>query len=178
MALSWTAFHLGGVHTALCAVPLVWCVPHRARDLGLFDPRESKGADTLSRLEHYLARPVQVILGLFGFINAGIPISGVGAGTSIVFVSLVAGKFLGVVAFTKAGQLFGLRMPDGMDNKSLLVISVAAGIGFTVALFVCTLAAPAGPLQDQLKMGALFSAFAAVLTVLLARGLRVRRIET
>ena len=54
------------------------------------------------------------------------------------------------------------------------MVAVAAGVGFTVALFFATAAFPAGPLQDQAKLGALLSVSAGPIAFLLAR-LRRRR---
>ena len=78
---------------------------------------------------------------------------------------------------TKLGQLFGLKLPEGMNNRDLIVLGFAAGIGFTVALFVSIVAfkdADAS-LLDSVKMGALFSFFVAPITLILAKALGVMR---
>lgn len=54
-SLSWAALHYGGLHPALALVPIVPFMPHSARDLGLFNPREERQPDTLSRFEHWWA---------------------------------------------------------------------------------------------------------------------------
>ena len=77
--------------------------------------------------------------------------------------------------FTKVGQAFGLRLPKGMYTKDLIAVGIAAGIGFTVALFVSVVAFPAGALQDSVKMGALFSFTVAPITLVAAWILGVRR---
>ena len=59
--------------------------------------------------------------------------------------------------------------------RDLLVLGVMAGIGFTVALFVATVAFPKGDELDAAKMGALFSFGAAILAFLVARPLKVGR---
>jgi NhaA family Na+:H+ antiporter len=74
-ALSWAALYLGGFHPALALVPIVPFMPHSSGDLGLFDPRDDCGSDTLNRFEHWWATPVQIVLLLFGFANAGVPSS-------------------------------------------------------------------------------------------------------
>ncbi|MBI3939415.1 MAG: hypothetical protein HY315_01145, partial [Acidobacteria bacterium] len=58
------------------------------RDLGLFNPDEHGLADTMNRFEHWWRVPVQVILLLFGFTNAGVALSHAGQGTWIVMLSL------------------------------------------------------------------------------------------
>ena len=48
--ISWLAFHEGGIHPALALVPLAWCMPHEHTDIGIWDPGESEGKDTLNRM--------------------------------------------------------------------------------------------------------------------------------
>ncbi len=171
-AMSWFGFFKGGIHPALALVPLAWCMPHAHTDLGIWAPGESEGHDTLNRMEHWWKRPVELILGLFGFVNAGVVFSAMGVGTWLVCVGLLVGKPFGIVAMTKLGQLFKLELPQGMTNRDLIIVGFAAGIGFTVALFVSVVAFPGGPLQDSVKMGALFSFFVAPITLILAKVLR------
>lgn len=73
--------YLGGFHPALALVPIVSFMPHSTMDLGLFAPREEYRSDTLNRFEHWWATPVQVVLLLFGFANAGVPFEQIGPGT-------------------------------------------------------------------------------------------------
>ena len=72
-ALSWAALYLGGFHPALALVPIVPFMPHGPADLGLFDRARRHRPDTLNRFEHWWAMPVQFVLLLFGFANAGVP---------------------------------------------------------------------------------------------------------
>lgn len=175
--LSWFGFFFGGIHPALALVPLAWCMPHSHSDLGIWAPGESNRHDTLNRMEHWWKRPVEIILGLFGFANAGVVFGAMGYGTAFVFLGLLFGKPIGIVLFTKLGELFGLKKPEGMDNKDLIIVGFAAGIGFTVALFISVVAFPArgdfDPLiLDSVKMGALFSFLVAPVTLILAKLLR------
>jgi Na+:H+ antiporter, NhaA family len=55
------------------------------------------------------------------------------------------------------------------------VIGCVAAIGFTVSLFVASVAFPPGPIQDAAKMGALFSFGAAAIAIAAGRILRVER---
>ena len=163
--ISWIGFFKGGIHPALALVPLAWAMPHAHTDLGIWAPGESEGEDTLNRMEHWWKRPVELILGLFGFVNAGVVFSAMGVGTALVCSGLLVGKPVGIVLLTKFGQLFGLQLPEGMNNRDLVVVGFAAGIGFTVALFISIGAFPGGALQDSVKMGALFSVFVAPITL-------------
>ncbi len=178
--LSWFGFFFGGIHPALALVPLAWCMPHEHTDLGIWAPGESEGDDTLNRMEHWWKSPVELILGLFGFVNAGVALSSMGTGTWLVLAGLIVGKPLGIVLMTKLGQLAGLKLPEGMGTKDLIVVGMAAAIGFTVALFISVVAFkdPAQvDLLDSVKMGALFSFGAAGLTFAAAKILGVKKNE-
>jgi len=173
--LSWFGFFFGGIHPALALVPLAWCMPHEHTDLGIWAPGESERKDTLNKMEHWWKNPVELVLGLFGFVNAGVALSAMGTGTWLVLAGLIVGKPLGIVFMTKLGQLAGLSLPEGMGTKDLVVIGFAAAIGFTVALFISVVAFPAGELLDSVKMGALFSFGAVGLTFAAAKILGVKK---
>ena len=175
--LSWTALFLGGVHPALAMVPILPFMPHEKRDLGFFDPREHDLPDTMNRFEQTWRLPVQFILFFFGLVNAGVRLSSVGSGSWIVFVSLLFGKPIGIVGTTFVSVRLGLRSPGGLTYRHAVVMGVAAGIGFTVALFFATSAFRPGTILDQAKMGALLSFFAAPIAIVLGRliGLRPDR---
>jgi NhaA family Na+:H+ antiporter len=68
-------------------------------------------------------------------------------------------------------------MPEGMRLVDLIVIGFVAAIGFTVSLFVASVAFEAGPVQDAAKMGALFSFGAAVLSIIAGKVFRVQKKE-
>ncbi len=174
-ALSWVALWIGGIHPALALVPIVPFMPSAARDLGLFDPAERFRLDTLDRFENAWRIPVQLILFFFGLTNAGVPLSNVGTVTWLVCAGLIAGKPIGIIAMTRLGELAGLARPAGLDMRSLVVLGIVAGMGFTVALFFASAAFAPGAVLDQAKMGALFSFLAAPLAVLAARALGLRR---
>jgi NhaA family Na+:H+ antiporter len=173
-ALSWAALYLGGFHPALALVPVVPFMPHSVRDGGLFDPDEDLQPDTLSRFEHWWATPVQVVLLLFGFANAGVPFTQIGPGTWFVLAALVVGKPVGILIFSGAAHLAGASLPSGLRVNDLLVVGIAASIGFTVSLFFATAAFPEGAALAETKMGALLSFLAAPLAFIVARVLRLR----
>jgi NhaA family Na+:H+ antiporter len=141
-SLSWAALHLGGFHPALALVPVVPFMLHGAKDLGLFDRREESQADTLNRFERRASTPVQFVLFFFGFSNAGVPFTQVGPGTWFVLAALPLGKPSGILLFSGAARLSGVRLPVGVRNTDLLVVGIAASIGFTVSLFFGTAAFP------------------------------------
>jgi Na+:H+ antiporter, NhaA family len=168
-ALSWAGLYLGGFHPALALVPIVPFMPHGPHDLGIFDAREVQQPDTLNRFEHWWATPVQFVLLLFGFANAGVRFGQIGPGTYYVLTALLLGKPLGILLFSGAARLLGARLSPGLRVGDLLVVGVAAAIGFTVSLFFATAAFPEGTALAETKMGALLSFVAAPVAVVLAR---------
>jgi Na+:H+ antiporter, NhaA family len=171
-ALSWAALYLGGFHPALALVPIVPLMPHSPRDLGLFDPREEHRPDTLNRFEHWWATPVQFVLLLFGFANAGVPFEQIGAGTYYVLAGLLLGKPIGILLFSRVARLAGGSLPPGLRIGDLLVVGVVASIGFTVSLFFATAAFSGGAALAETKMGALLSFVAAPLALVVSRLVR------
>lgn len=180
--MSWVSFYKAGIHPALGLVPIVPAMPHAHTDLGIFVREELGRHDTLNAFEHWWKNPVELILGLFGLVNAGVVFSNVGLATGTVLTGLVIGKPLGITLFTWLGQkVFRLQVPGGMGYREILVVGTVAGIGFTVALFVSSAAfeKPGVPREflDAAKMGALASFFVAVIAFVLARALGVRRYD-
>jgi len=172
--LSWAALFTGGFHPALALVPMVPLMPHSRRDLGVFDEREEYQPDTLNKFEHWWSTPVQFVLLLFGFANAGVPFAQIGAGTYYVLAGLMLGKPIGILAFSGLARLAGARLPSGVRVSDLFVVGLVAAIGFTVSLFFATAAFPDGAALAETKMGALGSFIAAPIAVALSRVLRVR----
>jgi len=174
-ALSWTALFVGGLHPALALVPVLPFMPHAERDRGVFEPSEHLLPDTMNRFEHWWRIPVQVILLFFGLANAGVAFTSFGSGSWLVFGSLLAGKPVGILLLMFVGVRIGLRPPGGLSYAHASVLGLLAAVGFTVSLFFSTAAFDAGPLQNEVKMGALLSFAAIPAAVLLARGIGLRR---
>jgi NhaA family Na+:H+ antiporter len=174
-ALSWAALFTAGLHPALALVPIVPFMPHAARDPGLFVEAPPGAHDTLSRFERAWKRPVQVILLLFGLVNAGVRIQEFGTGTWSVFVAMLVGKPTGIMLAAGVAVLAGFTLPARIGVRDLAVIGLAAAIGFTVALFFVTAAWPVGPVLNEVKLGALLSVANAAVAVGVARLLGVGR---
>lgn len=168
--LSWYGFQQSGLHPALGLLPIVPTIPHADRAFGIFAAAEVHLHDLLNDMEHALKYPVEIILGLFGLMNAGVEFSSMGSATWLVLAGLLIGKPLGIFVFGwVAAKPMGLGLPQGMRMIDLIVIGCVAAIGFTVSLFVASVAFDAGPLQDAAKMGALFSFAAAIISVIVGK---------
>ncbi|MBI4444757.1 MAG: Na+/H+ antiporter NhaA [Acidobacteria bacterium] len=173
--VSWLGFFQGGIHPALALVPVVFCMPHERREMGIFAEEEEKLPDTLNRFEHWWKHPVQVILGLFGFVNGGVEVSSAGTATVLVLVGLLAGKPLGILLFSRLGLWMGFSLPKAVSWKELTAMGFCAAIGFTVSLFIATVAFQEMVSLEEAKMGALASIAAAPLAILLGRVFHIHR---
>ncbi len=156
MICSWLCFGYAGIHCSLGFIPLVVCMPHAEKDEGVHSDDERGKVDALNKLQSAFYVPTEIILGVFGFASAGVAFTTIGFPTACVALALIIGKMIGIFTFGGvSGKILGL--PDGMSYKDLLVLGSAAGIGFTVALFVAGVAFPDGDIKDAAKIGALLS---------------------
>jgi NhaA family Na+:H+ antiporter len=126
-----------------------------------------------------------VIMPLFAIANAGLPLSLDDFGNAVtlaVFVGFAAGKPIGILAFTWLAVRSGVAIrPPDLDWRLLAGGGMLAGIGFTMALFIASLAF--GPdLIDSAKLGiflaAVFSALAGMTLLMWMPGGRNRSLPT
>jgi NhaA family Na+:H+ antiporter len=130
---------------------------------------------TPRRFEHIFKHTVQVVLLFYGLVNGGVVVGGEMPGAWAVFLAAVVGRPLGMVVVIALGVAAGLRLPVRLHSHELVVVSLAASGGFTFALFFVASVIPAGPLLNELKLGALSTIVSAVLAFAAARVLRVGR---
>jgi Na+:H+ antiporter, NhaA family len=117
-------------------------------------------ASPLDRIENGLNPWVSfVIVPIFALANAGVSVSTDGLDPSVfggVFLGLVVGKLIGVVAFTWLAVRLGIgRLPERTTWGHVVGIGATAGIGFTVALFVAGLSFDEENLLRSAKLGIL-----------------------
>lgn len=180
--LAWFGLHNTGVHAALALVPIIPFMPHAERDAGLFT--DSDHGDTMHNFEHFFKPIVDVGLLFFGFANAGVILSGdafTGKATWIILLSLLLGKTVGITLFSWVANKAGLDFPEHMSIKHVVVVGSIAGIGFTVALFVTTVALGSGLIPEEvggmLKLGALLSFSAGAIGIILAKMFKIEKIH-
>ena len=183
-AISWYGFQEAGIHPALGLLPIVPTLPHADRAFGIFSEAEQYLTDLLNHTEHLLKHPVEIVLFFFGLLNAGVEFSSIGSPTWLVLAGLIIGKPFGVLLFGwLAAKPMGLGLPAGMRIIDLFVIGCVAAIGFTVSLFIASVAFDSSamlgdiPVQDAAKMGALFSFFAAALSIVAGKVTGVEKQE-
>ena len=150
---AWLAVHESGVHATIAGVAL-----------GLLTPagRDDDGRNVLEELEHRL-HPLSafVVVPLFALANAGVDLGGGVLGNALgsrltwaVAVALVAGKLAGVFGSTTlALRVRAGTLPEGVTRREVAGASALAGIGFTVSLFIASLAFDDAELVDAAKVG-------------------------
>jgi Na+:H+ antiporter, NhaA family len=180
--LSWWGLHSAHLHPALALVFIVPFLPGPTKDHGLYiDSVPENGGHTahspLVSFEHDLKRLVDFGLFGFAFANAGVPVTEMNGLTWMILASLIVGKAIGITLFSGFAVRIGFPLPAGMTMRHLVVTSVVAGLGLTVALFVSGQAFPAGALQGAAKMGAVFSVGAAGVAFVLRDVLKLREPE-
>ncbi|WP_282176525.1 Na+/H+ antiporter NhaA [Vibrio nereis] len=135
----WVAVLKSGVHATLAGVVIGFAIPLKGNK-GEYSP--------LKHMEHALHPYVAFgILPLFAFANAGISLEGVSMEglTSMlplgIALGLLVGKPLGIFSFSWLAVKLGVaKLPEGVNFKNIFAVSVLCGIGFTMSIFISSLA--------------------------------------
>jgi NhaA family Na+:H+ antiporter len=169
---TWICVLKSGVHATLAGVAVGFAIPlarHEEESL-------------LEQVEHALKPWVSyAIVPIFAFANAGVPLVGISLSTLTapiplgIIAGLFVGKQLGVFgAATAAIQLRIAKYPVGVTSAQLYGIAILTGVGFTMSLFIGTLAFENEDLMTQVRLGVLaasvVSGLVAWLVLIIAAG--------
>lgn len=157
---SWIGFYSSGLHPALSLAGLVPFLPHEARRDVFADVPDD---DEVHHFEHRWNTIVQVVLFLFGLVNAGVLVGDADTGSWAVLGGVLLGRPLGMLVTIGLAEAAGLSLPSRISWRLVLVVALAASSGFTFALFLAWSVLPVGAVLGQIKVGALASAAGAVL---------------
>lgn len=157
----WVCILKSGVHATLAGVIVGFMIPLHTKDKR--SPSES--------LEHGLHPWVAyLILPLFAFANAGVSLQGVSLSglTSLLPLGIASGLFigkpLGIFLFSWLAVKLGIaKLPDAINFKQIFAVSVLCGIGFTMSIFIASLAFEGGDiaLTTYSKLGILLGSTSA-----------------
>jgi len=150
LALSlWYCAYRFGIHPTIAGVILGLLTPNIARTNSNLTDREDGSVSVIEYLEDKF-HPISsyVIVPIFAFANTGVEISSQSINSALnsviawgIFLGLVIGKPLGVLLATIAARKIKIaEYPQGARNLDLIATGSAAGIGFTVAIFIARLA--------------------------------------
>lgn len=153
----WYCMYKSGVHPTLAGVVLGLMTPNIPKSNSRLHDQEDGSVSVIEWLENKL-HPWSsfVIVPLFAFANTGVEISSASISAALdskiawgIFFGLVLGKPLGVLISTYlAKQLRVGEYPEGAKSVDVLATGSAAGIGFTVAIFIANLAFDIPETQD------------------------------
>ena len=153
----WFCLYKTGVHPTLAGVILGLMTPNILRKRTRVEDIEDGSVSVIEWLEHKF-HPISTffVVPVFAFTNTGVVITAESikdASQSVIawgiFVGLVIGKPLGVLITSIAAKRSKLaEFPEGATNSSILATGSAAGIGFTVAIFIANLAFDDAQTQD------------------------------
>jgi NhaA family Na+:H+ antiporter len=173
---TWVCVLKSGVHATLAGVAVGFAMPlsrHGGED------RES----LLVRTEHALKPWVAYgIIPLFAFANAGVPLAGASLAslTAPVPLGIIAGLFIGKQIGVFGAAIAALKLgiaqwPADASVLQLYGVAILTGIGFTMSLFIGTLAFEDDGLLTEIRMGVLVASVLAGAVAVLVLRLAVRR---
>ncbi len=156
----WICVLKSGVHATLAGVILAFAIPLRTKEDEPCPLRE---------MEHSLHPWIAFgIMPIFAFANAGVSLEGMSFGSLFepipigIALGLFLGKQAGVFGFSMAAVKLGLaKLPSDINWRMIYGTSVLCGIGFTMSLFISTLAFDSSITDDaaSARIGILVGSF-------------------
>lgn len=151
----WTAVLKSGVHATLAGVMIALTIPLRGK--------KESDQSPLHKLEHDLHPWIAyLVLPVFAFANAGVSFAGLSLSSLLapvtlgVALGLFFGKQIGVLALSYLAVSLKLaRLPNGVGWGHLYGIACLTGVGFTMSLFIGTLAFDTSDVLNQVRLGVL-----------------------
>jgi Na+:H+ antiporter, NhaA family len=163
-AFIWVCVLKSGVHATLAGVVVALAIPLRVTGATPYAP--------LDQVEENLHPWVAFgVLPLFGFANAGLSLEGLSLDKLLapiplgITLGLFLGKQLGIFGFTwLAVHLRLCQQPDGATWPQVYGVALLGGIGFTMSLFIGTLAFPAQAYAADVRLGVLAGSLLSAIT--------------
>jgi len=173
----WFCMYKTGVHPTLAGVILGLMTPNIARRESGLEDTDDGTVSVIEWLEHKF-HPISTffVVPIFAFANTGVVITfdSIERATQSliawgIFFGLVIGKPLGILtASFAADRLKVAELPEGISKSSIMATGSAAGIGFTVAIFIANLAFTDAQTQDIAVLAVIVaSVVSALLSVVL-----------
>ena len=159
--LLWVFVLKSGIHASIAGVLLAQFIPLKSKD--------SSSPSPLHKLEHSIEPWVNfIILPIFAFSNAGVSFSGMKFNllwdpvTLGIILGLFFGKQIGVMLFTYLGTILKIcKLPSDISWSQYYGLSLVTGIGFTMSLFIGSLAFVDPEYQTSVRLGVLIASLLA-----------------
>ncbi|PCI38539.1 MAG: Na+/H+ antiporter NhaA [Thiotrichales bacterium] len=163
--LLWYCILKSGIHATIAGVLLAFLIPH--------DTYKKEKKSPLESFESILHLPVNyLIIPVFVLLNAGVAFTAANLHEAYshsitlgIIFGLLAGKMIGIFSFSAAAVKLKLaELPAKFHLRHIVPLSIIAGIGFTMAIFISELAFPENPEFLMLaKMGILSASLVAAI---------------
>ncbi|MDB5659544.1 MAG: hypothetical protein JWS10_2159 [Cypionkella sp.] len=169
-AISYIGIAAAGLPPALGLLPVIPAIPHADRSFGFFAEAENFLHDPLNRLAHLLARPLALVLFLFGLTQGGIDLLAFAPTTLTLLAAFWIGKPMGfLLGCGLAAKITGLQLPKGVHPRDLVLIALLLGVGFTVPVLALDTALPGGGMAEAARLGLALSLLAGACALSLGR---------
>ena len=157
-AALWVCMLFSGIHATLAGVVLAMTIPITAEE-----SKQDDNGSPLHKLERGFGPWVTfVVLPIFGFANAGVPLGNVSLDTLLeplplgIIAGLFFGKQIGIMLAILLARRGGLaQLPSGASWRQVYGVAVLCGIGFTMSLFIGLLAFDDVARESMVKLGVL-----------------------
>jgi NhaA family Na+:H+ antiporter len=177
-AVMWVCVLKSGVHATLAGVALAMAIPLRSGG--------SAASSPLMRLEHGLHPWVAfMIMPVFAFANAGIPLAGLRWQDLLqpltlgIALGLFVGKQLGVFLAARLAVALGIAdRPAGASWVHVYGVALLSGVGFTMSLFIGTLAFAGAEQATAVRLGVIAGSLLAGVSGYLVLRLSARSVES
>ncbi len=162
--IMWVAVLKSGVHATLAGVLMAFTIPLRTKD-------KSAHASPLKHLEHELHLWVAfLVLPIFAFSNAGVSLGELSLSDVVaplplgIALGLLIGKQVGIMALCYLGVRSGIcKLPTGVTWKQIYGVACLCGIGFTMSLFIGTLAFSDPDHLNAVRLGVLMGSISSAI---------------
>lgn len=162
--IMWVAVLKSGVHATLAGVLMAFTIPMRTKD-------KTAHASPLKHLEHELHLWVAfLVLPIFAFSNAGVSLGELSLSDVVaplplgIALGLLIGKQIGIMALCYVGVKIGIcKLPTGVTWKQIYGVACLCGIGFTMSLFIGTLAFSDPDMLNAVRLGVLMGSISSAI---------------
>lgn len=178
--ITWFCFLKSGIHATIAGVLLAFLTP--AKPISL----DTAKVNSELLLDHYIHKlhpwVAFLIMPIFAFFNAGVSFEGIGMDQILanevaigIAVALVIGNPTGIFLLTYlATKLKIATLPEGVNWAQIIAVGALAGIGFTMSLFIGSLAFQGNEVEAYSKIGILMGSTVAMILGLLGLLLALR----
>jgi NhaA family Na+:H+ antiporter len=162
-AFLWVCVLKSGVHATLAGVALAAAIPLQ---------KDAEGFSPLEHMEHGLHPGVAfAILPIFAFANAGVSFAGIGWASLLepitlgIALGLFVGKQLGIFGSIWLAVRAGIaRVPAGCGWVHMYAMAMLCGIGFTMSLFIGSLAWNHSDFDAPVRLGVLIGSIVSAIS--------------